>query len=132
MCFDMYTLLYLLIRLLLATLGLLWPHRGFLQLWTAGANFQLRCTGFSSQRFLLLQSAGAGVSGLPQLPHRSSSVAALGPRRLQATVAATCRLSSCGVRAQLLRSMWNLHKCSCTWLLPPSHQIRMLKYSPLI
>ena len=52
----------------------------------------LRCTGFSLRWFLLFQSAGSRCAGFSSCHSQ----------------ALEHRLNSCGARAQLLRSMWDL------------------------
>ena len=52
----------------------------------------LQCEGFSLQWLLLLRSTGSRRAGFSTC----------------STGALDCRLSSCGARAQLLRSMWDL------------------------
>ena len=66
--------------------------RAFLQLQRVGATLQLLCAGFSLQWLLLLWSSGS----------RACRLSGWGFRTLEH------RLRSCGTRAQLLHSMWDL------------------------
>ena len=65
----------------------------------SGGYSLLRCAGFSL-RWLLVAEHKLQVRGPQQLCHAGFS--SCGSRALQ------CRLSSCGTRAQLLHSMWDL------------------------
>ena len=74
-------------------------HAGFLQLWQAGATLRCsvqasHCGGFSCCRAWAL-----GMRASVVVAHGLSSCGSW---------ALECRLSSCGTRAQLLLSMWNL------------------------
>ena len=112
--FNIYSLFFL----VLAALGLRCCTRAFSGCGEGGYS-SLRCTGFSLRWLLLLWSMGSS-SGLQQLKHAGSVVVAHRPQSARASVVAArglsscglqaleCRLSSCGARAQLLRSMWDL------------------------
>ena len=83
-----------------AALGLCCCARALLQLWQAGAilHYGLRashCGGFS-------------CCGARALGTRASVVVARRPQSSRASVVIVCGLSSCGARAQLLCSMWDL------------------------
>ena len=80
------------IYLLLAVLGLHCCTWALLQLRRAEATLWLQCSGLSVQWLLLLQSAGSKHTGF-----NGCAFWAL-------------KLSSCGVWAQLLHSMWALHR----------------------
>ena len=58
------------------------------------------CAGFSLQWLLLLWSTGSRAPGLLQL--QAHGLSSFGSQALEH------RLGSCGIRAQLLRGMWNL------------------------
>ena len=53
---------------------------GFLQLQRVGATLQLWCTGFSLQRFLLLQSTGSGHMGFSSCGTAAHQLWLMGPR----------------------------------------------------
>ena len=85
----------------------------------SGGYSSLQCAGFSL-RWLLVAQHRLQVCGLQQLQHAGSIVATCGPQSTSASVVAahglsSCglgalehRLGSCGARAQLLHSMWDL------------------------
>ena len=71
---------------ILAVLGLL-PCAGFLQLWRAGATLHCSARASHCDGFSCCRARGLGA---------------------RASVVVACGLSSCGSRAQLLHSMWDL------------------------
>ena len=73
--------------------------RGLSLVAASGGYSSLRCTGFSLQWLLLLRSTDCRHTGFS---NRGTWAQQWCSRALQ------CRLSSCGARAQLLRSMWDL------------------------
>ena len=84
----------------LAALGLSLPRAGFLQLRQAGATL---CCGARASH-----CGGFSCCGARALGTRASVVVARRPQSSRASVVIVCGLSSCGARAQLLCSMWDL------------------------
>ena len=88
--YSFYNFLFLLCWIFVAV-------RGLSLVVVSGGYSSLQCAGLSLQWLLLLWSTGAWA--LVVVAHRLSSCGLW---------ALECRLSSCGARAQLLRSMWDL------------------------
>ena len=90
---------FFIIYLLFDCAGLLLLHAGFLQLQRVGAILQLWYTGFSWQRFLLLQSTGSRRTGFSSCGVWAQQQQLMGSRAW---------VHSRGTQAQLLCGTWNL------------------------